>query len=777
MLRHGEVFAGYVIERELGRGGMGSVYAARHPRLPRLIALKLLHRDMFGDHETRLRFEREADVVAQLDHPNIITVFDRGAEGDQLWIAMQYVDGTDCASLDPRELAPERAADIMVQTAAALDHAHGRGILHRDVKPANILLSHSAGPGSGFSERVLLSDFGIARVLDGTAGLTRTGTLNATLAFASPEQLTAAELDHRSDQYSLACTLFRLLTGRGPFDAGNLTAVMLGHIQSPVPAVSEHRGDLPPALDTVLARAMSKDREDRFASCSEFAWAAREAVAGAGYPSGSGYASAPGFPGAGSTRGYTTPGFGNGPVSTPGYPHGHSSTPGFATDPLPTPGYTHAPASASFTPPSSAPAPATMVAPVGRAPESAARDSDSHAPGAGSLPASGAGSPRRTDVPEGSSIEVETVHGCLLGGAVGDALGAPVESMLLRNIQQRYGIRGVTGERGSYQGAISDETQLTLFTTEALIRSSVRARARGIGGATLGMIQENLLIWLTGQGTAIAEQPFELRSSLTAYPELMRFRGTSSATASVMRRVGEQRKPRALLGTRGNPVNDSKGCAAVVRSAPCGFSESLDRAFELACDAAALTHGNPGGWLPAGTFAAIVYGLSHGLDLRAAVDAARTELVRHREHEETAQALDAAVRLVGDYARLGRPMPEPEVLQQLGDGVIGPEALAIAVFCALCAETIGGTPEQIFRNGVLLSVNHSGDSDSTAAICGALLGTRLGVHAVPEDWRTGLDAAAVVERLATDFCKEFGPTPPADKFGAPTANWQARYPG
>ncbi|MEV6097894.1 ADP-ribosylglycohydrolase family protein [Nocardia sp. NPDC051981] len=647
MLRRGEVFAGYVIEREVGRGGMGSVYAARHPRLPRLIALKLLHREMFGENETRLRFEREADVIAQLDHPNIITVYDRGDDDEQLWIAMQYVDGVDCASIDPYDLSPDRAVEIVVQTAAALDYAHGRGVLHRDVKPANILLSRSGGIGAGFAERALLSDFGIARVLDDTAHLTRTGMLNATLAYASPEQLTSAPMGPRSDQYSLACTLFRLLTGRGPFDAPNIATVMLGHLQSPPPDVSLLRPELPAELDAVLRKALSKDPRDRYDTCFEFAQTAWETVAE--------------------------------PVSLVRRPRGP------VADRLPRP---------------------------------------------------------------------DTVLGCLFGGAVGDALGAPIETMLLPNIQQRYGIQGVTGAGSGYRGRISDETQLALFTMEALIRSA-RARERGTAAA-VGMIQENLLVWLRGQGqAAVPEQPVPLQSGLTGYPELMTYRGPTQTTISAMLRVAARQQPGIPLGTRDHPINDSKGCAATVRSASCGFMPSLEYAFELACDAAALTHGNPSGWLPAGAFAAIVYGLCRGLDVRAAVEQARTQLVRNRDHEETTQALDAAVRLADTVAFRGRPMPPPGLLEPLGTGVIGSEALALGVCAAVCAENVGGTPEQIFRNGVLLSVNHSGDSDSTGAVCGALLGARLGVHAIPAPWRAGLDAAAAIERLAADFTREF----------------------
>ncbi|MFD8249467.1 serine/threonine-protein kinase [Nocardia sp. NPDC059691] len=278
----GEVFAGYTIERLLGRGGMGSVYLARHPRLPRLTAMKLLNPDLFDDTESRARFEREADLVARLDHPNIVTVFDRGVEGDQPWICMRYIDGTDAAALDAWTLPPPRAVQIIAETAKALDFAHSRGVLHRDVKPANILLERVEGD----QERVFLSDFGIARFRDDTGRLTQTGTFTATLAYAAPEQLSGAPLDHRADQYSLACTLFRLLTGTVPFDATNPVAVIQGHLNAPPPAISRLRPGLPVALDGVLAKAMAKHAADRFDSCGEFAAAAWQALtAPAAWPS------------------------------------------------------------------------------------------------------------------------------------------------------------------------------------------------------------------------------------------------------------------------------------------------------------------------------------------------------------------------------------------------------------------------------------------------------------------------------------------------------------
>ncbi|MFE9578198.1 serine/threonine-protein kinase [Nocardia sp. NPDC006044] len=269
-----EEFAGYTIERLLGRGGMGSVYLARHPRLPRLTAMKLLNPEVFHDKEIRTRFEREADLVARLDHPNIVTVFDRGVEDERLWISMQYIDGTDAAAVDSWSLSPQRAVQIIAETAKALDFAHSRGVLHRDVKPANILLEGAGGT----AERVFLTDFGIARFRDETGRLTQTGTFTATLAYASPEQLSGAILDHRSDQYSLACTLFRLLTGTVPFEATNPVAVIQGHLQAPPPPVSRLRPGLPVALDAVLAKAMAKRAEHRFDSCAEFADAAWHAL-------------------------------------------------------------------------------------------------------------------------------------------------------------------------------------------------------------------------------------------------------------------------------------------------------------------------------------------------------------------------------------------------------------------------------------------------------------------------------------------------------------------
>ncbi|MEV5833719.1 serine/threonine-protein kinase [Nocardia sp. NPDC052112] len=274
MLRTGDVFAGYTIKRVLGQGGMGTVYLAQHPRLPRLTALKLLKRELYTDAEIRRRFEREADLVAQLDHPNIVTVYDRGAEDQQLWISMQFVPGADASCADVNVLAPGRAVQIIADTAAALDFAHGNGVLHRDVKPANILLAKAP---IGQPERVLLTDFGIAGMRDGESTPSSAGTITATLAYAAPEQLTGSP-DYLADQYSLACSLFWMLTGAAPFHGPNPMAVINGHLYGAIPQLCRYRPDVPPGLDAVLARAMAKRPADRFASCTEFALAARRAL-------------------------------------------------------------------------------------------------------------------------------------------------------------------------------------------------------------------------------------------------------------------------------------------------------------------------------------------------------------------------------------------------------------------------------------------------------------------------------------------------------------------
>ncbi|MGV0633323.1 serine/threonine-protein kinase PknH/PknJ [Mycolicibacillus trivialis] len=273
----GSVIAGYRVERVLGTGGMGTVYLVANPELPRRDALKVLSAGLSRDPKFRSRFIREADVASQLDHPNIVSIYRRGATADGLlWIAMQFVDGVnaDEAARAAGRMEPRRAIHIVGEVGKALDYAHRRGVIHRDVKPANVLLSGPVGP----EERVLLGDFGIARALD-DVGLTGTGGVMATVSYAAPEVIAGNRVDGRADLYSLGCTLFRLLTGRSPFEAaGAQAAVMMAHLHSPPPRVSEVAPWLPPSLDAVLAKALAKDPAQRFGSAAELAGAAAAAL-------------------------------------------------------------------------------------------------------------------------------------------------------------------------------------------------------------------------------------------------------------------------------------------------------------------------------------------------------------------------------------------------------------------------------------------------------------------------------------------------------------------
>ncbi|MFE6864606.1 protein kinase [Nocardia sp. NPDC057668] len=276
VLAQGQVFAGYRIERLIGAGGMGEVYLAHDRDLPRMIALKVLGPAVSDDADVRSRFLREADTVARLSHPNIVAVFARGEEAGQLWMAMQYVDGTDLSAvLSAGPVPPERAVRIVTEVAKALDRAHASGVLHRDVKPANILLA--AGTGA----EVFLADFGIAKVLDHVGEATRTGQLYASLRYAAPEQFEArTAVSARTDVYALGGTLYHLLTGNPPYAGESPGQLLHGHLNLPVPQPTSSRSELPGGFDTVVTTALAKDPEHRFASCGELAAAAQQALAG-----------------------------------------------------------------------------------------------------------------------------------------------------------------------------------------------------------------------------------------------------------------------------------------------------------------------------------------------------------------------------------------------------------------------------------------------------------------------------------------------------------------
>jgi serine/threonine protein kinase, bacterial len=275
----GAAFAGYTIERLLGAGGMGEVYLVQHPRLPRREALKILPTNVSADPQYRRRFEREADIAASLWHPHVVAVHDRGEHDGQLWIAMDYIEGTDAAALVreryPHGMPPKDVLEIVAAIADALDYAHERYLLHRDVKPSNVLITD---PRKG-ERRILLADFGIARDTNDIEGLTATNMTVGSIAYAAPEQLTGKALDGRADQYALASTAFHLLTGDLPFAHSNPAVVIGNKLSSSPPRLGSLRADLG-AIDNVLAKAMATEPFHRFDTCRDFTAALARDIAG-----------------------------------------------------------------------------------------------------------------------------------------------------------------------------------------------------------------------------------------------------------------------------------------------------------------------------------------------------------------------------------------------------------------------------------------------------------------------------------------------------------------
>jgi serine/threonine protein kinase, bacterial len=269
-LAEGQVLAGYTIVRSLGAGGMGEVYLAQHPRLPRSDALKVLSQSVCADDEYRQRFHREADIAATLWHPHIVEVHDRGDVDGQLWIAMDYVEGTDAAQLlaerYPSGMPLAEVVRIVTAVGDALDYAHQRDLLHRDVKPANILISN---PDTA-DERIMLADFGIARRTNEASTLTGTRMTVGTVAYSAPEQLTGEKIDGRADQYALAATAYQLLTGSPPFQHSNPAVVISQHLTARPPSIGSRRPELS-SLGPVFEKALAKSPADRYVKCIDFA--------------------------------------------------------------------------------------------------------------------------------------------------------------------------------------------------------------------------------------------------------------------------------------------------------------------------------------------------------------------------------------------------------------------------------------------------------------------------------------------------------------------------
>src|SRR5436190_879836 len=264
----GAELAGYRIEAVAGRGGMGVVYRAWHLGLERPVALKVISPGLASQDEFRTRFRRESRLAAALDHPHVLPIYEAGESDGVLFIAMRWVDGIDLGRVleEERALPLGRAVRLVTQVAGALDSAHARGLVHRDVKPANVL--------GADSDHAYLADFGLAK-RDDTAGLTETGRWLGTADYAAPEQIEGAEVGPAADVYALGCVLFAALTGRPPFERSSAVAVAYAQVHDPAPAAG-----VSSALDAVLARALAKRPSDRFASAGELAAAAQAALGG-----------------------------------------------------------------------------------------------------------------------------------------------------------------------------------------------------------------------------------------------------------------------------------------------------------------------------------------------------------------------------------------------------------------------------------------------------------------------------------------------------------------
>ena len=261
----GELIAGrYELEELVGSGGMSSVYRAHDRLLERTVALKILHEQFTRDDDYVERFRREARAVAQLTHPNIVTVIDRGEQDGCQFIVFEYVDGMNLKELMAQEgaLSPREAIELGLQIARGLAFAHDQGLVHRDVKPQNVLLD-----GDG---RAKVTDFGIAHAVD-VDGMTITGTIMGTSNYIAPEQARGQPVDEQTDVYSLGCVLYELLAGEVPFDGDNFVAVAMRHVNEPVPSVREVRPDVPLRLDWAIQQAMAKDHGERFDSMADFA--------------------------------------------------------------------------------------------------------------------------------------------------------------------------------------------------------------------------------------------------------------------------------------------------------------------------------------------------------------------------------------------------------------------------------------------------------------------------------------------------------------------------
>lgn len=338
----------------------------------------------------------------------------------------------------------------------------------------------------------------------------------------------------------------------------------------------------------------------------------------------------------------------------------------------------------------------------------------------------------------------DNFRGCILGGAIGDALGLPVEFLSVQDIKLRYGKAGIIDLEPASGGKalISDDTQMTMFTAEGHLRAIARGTERGVCHIPT-VVYSAYQRWFITQGGS-SDVP-QTEGWLLKLQELHSRRGPGNTCLTAL--AGGR------PGTMEEPINNSKGCGGIMRAAPIGLLWDRRQAFTLACESAALTHGHPSGYLSAGALAHIIACIIEGMTLEEAVDNALGELGKRDCHGECTHLLNRAVELAGT------PGDAHECILQLGEGWVGEEALAIAVYCALKFRD--------FRQGVIAAVNHGGDSDSTGAITGNILGAWLGIRNIPQEWLEKIELRDALIQLADDILTRY----------EDTGDWWEKYPG
>jgi len=354
-------------------------------------------------------------------------------------------------------------------------------------------------------------------------------------------------------------------------------------------------------------------------------------------------------------------------------------------------------------------------------------------------------------------LVVENFTGCLLGGAVGDAMGAPTEFISLTQIVTKYGSGGVKEyvEFTDGIGRITDDTQMSLFTAEAMLRSIHRSVQRGIWGAYLQISHGSYLRWLHTQQIELIKKPnFEVLMNGWVIQQLGLFKCRAPGNTCISALQSGSR------GTIEKPINNSKGCGGVMRVAPVGLIKSFEpkMAFQVAAELAAITHGHPSGYLSAGTFAAIIAFIRLGLPLQDAIDESLKILRSWENCNETYRIIEKAIQMSKSIE------PTFENVAKLGGGWVGEEALAIAIYCSLIYQND-------FEKGIVLAINHSGDTDSTGAITGNILGLLLGEQAIPQRWLEKLEMNRFISQIGQDLFIEC----PTGSFEY-NKDWGVKYP-